>query len=275
MQLEWDINPELVRLFGVLPIRYYSLLFVGGLLLGLYIVRKLWVKDGWPIPELDRLTKYVFIATILGARLGHCLFYEPEYFLSHPLEIFLPFKITNGNFEFTGLQGLASHGGILAVFIAILLFSKKSKLPLFSILDKVAVGGALTGVFIRLGNFMNSEIIGKATNANYGVIFKKVDNVLRHPGQLYEAFSYFLIFLILSWVYRNKERRADGFVFGLFFTLIFVARFFVEFFKIDQVKFEEGMFINMGQVLSLPFIVFGMIIMGLKFKSSASKRKNS
>jgi prolipoprotein diacylglyceryl transferase len=160
-------------------------------------VKQLWEKEGWEIDELDKLTKYVFIATLVGARLGHCLFYEPDYFLAHPLEIFLPFKIKQGEFIFTGFQGLASHGGILAVFIAIWLFSRKSKLNFFSILDKVAVGGVLTGAFIRLGNFMNSEIIGKPTNADYGVIFKKVDNLLRHPSQLYEAMAYLVIFIIL------------------------------------------------------------------------------
>jgi prolipoprotein diacylglyceryl transferase len=268
MQFEWNTDPELVRLFGTIPIRYYSLLFVSGLLLGLYVVKQLWEKEGWEIDELDKLTKYVFIATLVGARLGHCLFYEPDYFLVHPLEIFLPFKIRQGEFIFTGFQGLASHGGILAVFIAIWLFSRKSKLNFFSILDKVAVGGVLTGAFIRLGNFMNSEIIGKPTNADYGVIFKKVDNLLRHPSQLYEAMAYLVIFIILVSIYKTKHKRKAGFVFGVFFTLLFVGRFLIEFSKIDQVAFEEGMFINMGQVLSVPFILLGIVVMYLKFKTA-------
>jgi len=271
MQFDWNVDPEIIRLFGAIPIRYYSLLFVSGLLLGLYVVKKLWVKDGWDIEELDKLTKYVFIATILGARLGHCLFYEPAYFLANPLEIFLPFSFKDGGFTFTGFQGLASHGGILAVFIAIWIFSKKSKLGFFSILDKVAVGGVLTGAFIRMGNFMNSEIIGKATEANYGVVFKRVDDMLRHPSQLYESIAYLAIFVILLVIYKTKHRRKDGFVFGVFFTLLFIARFLIEFSKIDQVGFEEGMFINMGQVLSIPFILLGLVVMYLKFRPGGNK----
>ena len=233
MKFEWDIHPEIIRLFDVLPIRYYSLLFVLGLLLGLSVVKKLWVRENWQVEELDRLTLFVFIATIIGARLGHCLFYEPQYYWSNPLEILLPFRIENGSFEFTGFQGLASHGGILAIFIAIWIFSLRSKLSFLSILDKVSVGGALAAVFIRLGNFMNSEIIGKATNSNYGVVFKRVDTILRHPSQLYEAFAYLMIFFIVLFFYKKKQRRRDGFVFGVFFTLLFTARFVIEFFKID------------------------------------------
>ena len=265
MQVEWDVNPEIIRLFDVISIRYYSLLFISGLLLGLHVVKRLWERDNWQISKLNRLSTFVFIATIVGARLGHCLFYEPQYYLSHPLEIILPITTQNRKLEFTGFQGLASHGGILAVFIAIWLFSRKSKLKFFSILDKVSIGGALTAVFIRLGNFMNSEIIGMPTNSNFGVIFKRVDNVLRHPGQLYEAFAYLIIFLIILFVYKDKHKRKDGFVFGLFFTLLFISRFLLEYFKINQVQFEEGMIINMGQALSIPFILLGITIMIMKY----------
>jgi len=267
MKLEWDIHPEIIRLFDVFPIRYYSLLFVLGLLLGLSIVKKLWIKENWPVEELERLTIFVFIATIVGARVGHCLFYEPQYYWAHLFEILLPFRIENGNFEFTGFQGLASHGGILAIFITIWIFSLRSKLNFLSILDKVSVGGALTAVFIRLGNFMNSEIIGKATHSNYGVIFKRVDNVLRHPSQLYEAFAYLMIFFVIILIYKKNQNRKDGFVFGVFFTLLFTARFVIEFFKINQVAFEENMVINMGQALSIPFILLGFIMMLMKYSA--------
>ena len=256
MAFDWDIDPEWFRLFDVLSVRYYSILFVSGLLLGLQVVKKLWLKDNWPVEELDRLTIFVFVATVVGARLGHCLFYD-------------------GNFEFTGFQGLASHGGIFAVFLAIWIFSFRSKKSFFSILDKVAVGGSLTAVFIRLGNFMNSEIIGKATNSDYGVVFKKVDNVLRHPSQLYEAFAYLLIYITLHLVYKNKGKRKDGFVFGLFFTLLFIARFLIEYTKINQVAFEDGMMMNMGQILSIPFIVLGLIVMVLKFNPAQSNKDDA
>jgi len=264
MKFEWNADPEIINLFNVLPIRYYSILFMLGLVLGFILVKKIWIKERLPLTEFDRLATYVFFATILGARLGHCLFYEPDYYLNHPLEMLLPFTITGGQFEFTGYQGLASHGGILAVFIAAIIFSRKSQISFYSIIDKVCIGGALTAVFIRLGNFMNSEIIGKATNGNYGIVFKRVDNVLRHPSQLYEAIAYLIIFGIIFLAYRNQERRQDGFIFGLFFTLLFLARFLIEFTKTDQVAFEAGMALNMGQLLSIPFMLLGIGFMVMR-----------
>ena len=167
----------------------------------------------------------------------------------------------NGDFEFTGFQGLASHGGIFAVFIAIWYHTRKSKDKFFNVLDKVSVAGALAGCFIRLGNFMNSEILGKATDGTWGVIFQRVDDVPRHPAQLYEAGAYFLIFLLLRYLYRTDMKKKEGMIFGLFFTLLFIARFIIEFFKINQVDFEDSMTLNMGQWLSVPFIIAGIGVM--------------
>jgi len=224
-------------------------------------------KEGLPLDNLDTLAFYIFVATVLGARLGHCLFYEPEYYLKHPLEMILPFSTAGGKFQYTGFQGLASHGGILGVFIAIWLYCRKTKEPFMGVLDKVAVAGSLTGAFIRLGNFMNSEILGKASGSDFGVIFNRVDDVVRHPAQLYESIAYFMIFLLLFFLYRSKKfNPGKGFIFGLFFTLLFVARFSIEFFKINQVAFEEGMSYNMGQLLSIPFILFGLAVMFWKRK---------
>lgn len=253
----WNIDPVFINL-GPLSIRYYSLLFGGGLVLGYHIVKKMYSKEGRSIEDLDRLTLYIFIGTVLGARLGHCLFYEPDYYLSHPLEMILPFRWGADGFEFTGYQGLASHGGILAVFIAIWIHCRQSGASFFNVLDKVSVAGALAGCFIRLGNFMNSEILGKATDGSWGVIFERVDNIPRHPAQLYEALAYFLIFLLLKYLYGTDMKKREGLIFGLFFTLLFIARFVIEFFKINQVAFEEGMSLNMGQWLSVPFIVGGI-----------------
>lgn len=262
MIIEWNPDPEIFRLFGTFSLRYYSLLFVGGLILGYQVVKRIYLREGISQEQLDRLAMYIFIATIVGARLGHCLFYEPAYYLKHPLEMLLPIQIVNGEVNFTGYQGLASHGGILAVFIAILLYCRKYKFNFFDVLDKVSIGGALAGAFIRLGNFMNSEIIGKATGGDYGVIFVRVDQVPRHPAQLYESIAYFIIFFVLLYLYKNKRSGfGRGFIFGLFFTLLFVSRFIIEFFKIDQVDFEEGMLFNMGQLLSIPFILLGLYIM--------------
>lgn len=256
----WDIDPELIRIGGF-AIRYYSLLFAGGLILGYHIVKKMYLQENKSIEDLDRLTLYIFIGTVLGARLGHCLFYEPDYYLSHPLEMILPFRWEDGEFEFTGYQGLASHGGIFAVFIAIWLHCRQSKDRFFNVLDKVSVAGALAGCFIRLGNFMNSEILGKATDGTWGVIFERVDNVPRHPAQLYEAGAYFLIFLLLRYLYTTDLKKREGMIFGLFFTLLFIARFIIEFFKINQVDFEDAMALNMGQWLSVPFIIGGIGVM--------------
>lgn len=268
----WDTDPEIIQLFGKISIRWYSLLFAGGLVAGFQVSKNLFLADHWSMEDIDTLALYVFIATILGARLGHCLFYEPEYYLSHPLEMLLPFTWENGSFEMTGFRGLASHGGIFGVFLAIWIFSKKYKKPIFSILDIAAVGGSLAAICIRLGNFMNSEIIGKATGSDVGIVFKRVDSIPRHPGQLYEAFAYFTIFIILLYLYKKKRHLFDhGFIFGLFFTLLFLARFIIEYFKENQVGFEEGLAFNMGQLLSLPFIIGGLIVMYNKRKKSDFK----
>lgn len=267
LAISWGPDPVIFNLFGAMPIRYYSLLFAGGLFLGYLIVKNMYKKEGLSLENLDTLAFYIFVATVLGARLGHCLFYEPAYYLKHPLEMILPFNWKGGTFNYTGFQGLASHGGILGVFIAIWLYCRKTKDNFWSVLDKVAVAGALAGAFIRLGNFMNSEILGKATGSDIGVIFTRVDDVVRHPAQLYESVAYFLIFGLLLYLYKKKSFQAKrGFLFGLFFTLLFMARFAIEFFKINQVSFEEGMTFNMGQLLSIPFMIAGILVMYWKRK---------
>ncbi len=266
MTFVWDIDPEIFNLFGVLSVRFYSLLFALGLVLGYSVVRRIWIREKLAINLLETLALYIFTATLLGARIGHCLFYEPAYYLKYPWEIILPFTLHNGSFEFTGYQGLASHGGILAVFIAIIIFSRRYKLNVYDLLDKVSVGGALTAVFIRLGNFMNSEIIGIPTHSNFGVVFKRADDVVRHPAQLYEALAYLIIFLIVFSLYKAEKKRKPGFIFGSFFSLLFISRFIIEFVKIDQVQFEQGMTINMGQILSIPFIILGIIVMIIMWK---------
>lgn len=258
MIVEWNVDPELFNLFGKISVRYYSLLFMGGLLIGIEIVRRIWIKEGLSKEAFDKLTLYIFLATIIGARLGHCLFYEPAYYLAHPLEMILPISFEGGKLGFTGFQGLASHGGILAVFLTTLFFTYRNKLDFLSVIDKVAIGGAIAGTFIRLGNLMNSEIIGKPTHADFGFIFKRVDNIVRHPSQLYEAIAYFFIFIVILYIYRNMKNRKDGFVLGVFFTLLFAARFIIEFTKVDQVSFEKDMIFNMGQVLSIPFLILGL-----------------
>ncbi len=259
--IEWNVDPEIVRLFGTFPLKYYGLLFVTGLVLGYLIVKRVYIFEKIPVENLEKLSTYLFIGILAGARIGHCLFYDFAYFSKHPLEIFLPFQITNGNWHFTGFAGLASHGGTIGVILAILLYYYKTRASLLKILDLVAIGTPITAAFIRFGNFMNSEIYGKPTGGDYGVIFMKDDMIPRHPTQLYEAFSYLIIFGLLWYVYKKtnlKKRR--GFIFGLLLTTLFSARLFLEIFKENQVAFEEGMLLNMGQILSIPFIIIGIVL---------------
>jgi len=364
----WNCKPQIID-FESFQIRYYSLLFVMAFISGYIILGKMFRKEGLSPNLLDRLTIYVVISTIIGARLGHCLFYEFDYYIHHPLEMILPWRGKIGvDFEFTGYQGLASHGAAIGIFIGLYLFSKKSKRPFFWTLDKVAIMVALSGMFIRTGNLMNSEVYGNPTNKNSGFVYVRdftnflmrieddrikhikysknlkgtvkeykfsenrkeeveikvvpvnldiefsgkvkseeyvknfaeyklrdamikikyqnnvvqpdIDNleykierkkrkyhleatvfgVRRYPTQIYEAGSYFLIFLLLMFFHQYKKfKYKDGFLFGMFMCTIFAARFIIEFIKEDQMEFESSLPINMGQILSIPFIILGII----------------
>lgn len=271
--IHWNPDPEIINVFGI-SIRYYGLLFVTGLILCIYILGWIYNRENIPSENLEKLTIYGMIGIIAGARLGHCLFYEPSYYLSHPLEMILPITFPpDGGIKFTGYQGLASHGGVLGLLIALYFYSRKTKHSMLDIIDLIAVVSGLSFGFIRLGNFMNSEIIGMPTTKPWGVIFERVDSIPRHPAQLYEAISYFIIFAAMMILYRKRrDRFKNGFFFGLGSVLFFTARFLIEFVKEDQVGFEEGMTLNMGQLLSLPFILIGigfMIYGQRRTKSSA------
>lgn len=265
----WDVDPVIFWITDSFPLKYYGLFFVTGLLLAYYIVKRIYDKENVPIENLDKLLVYIVIGTVVGARLGHCLFYNPEYYFNHPLEMLLPIAKINGSYEFIGYQGLASHGGAIGVLIAIIWYARKYKTKLLWILDRVAIGTPITGAFIRLGNFMNSEIYGKPTNGNWGVVFQRDDLIPRHPTQLYEAAAYLLIFTLLLWIYKSKKPIVkDGFIFGIFLALLFLARFFIEFYKENQVNFENQLVLNMGQLLSIPFILAGLTFIYLKRKPS-------
>ncbi len=258
--IHWNPDPEIINIFGI-SIRYYGLLFVSGLILSIYVLGWIYKRENIPAENLEKLSIYGMIGILAGARLGHCLFYEPSYYLSHPLEMILPVAFPpEGGIKFTGYQGLASHGGALGLFIALLLYSRKTKHSLIDAIDLIAVVGALGSAFIRLANLMNSEIIGTPTTKPWGFVFERVDAIPRHPAQLYEALSYFLIFAIMMLLYTKKrEKLKNGFFFGLVLVLIFTARFFIEFIKENQVEFEDRMTFNMGQLLSLPYIIVGVI----------------
>ncbi|MAP55495.1 prolipoprotein diacylglyceryl transferase [Altibacter sp.] len=250
---------------GFFMIRYYSLMFVIAFTLGWFIMKRIFRNEGIPLEKLDSLFIYTVIATLVGARLGHVIFYEPEIFNEDPLSVFLPFQ-TVPEFEFTGFRGLASHGAAIAIIIAMFIYSKKVlKKPVLWILDRVVIAVACGGIFVRIGNFINSEIIGDATHSNYGVVFKQLnEDFPRHPAQLYEAAGYIIVFLLLWYIYwKTDKRNFLGYIFGVFLILLWTVRFLVEFVKESQGGFESalGNALSTGQWLSIPFIIAGIYFM--------------
>ena len=261
----WKPSPDMMHI-GPLTLHWYSMCWLVGLL-GAYLLMKRLYKEQYIKDELfDPLFLYCFVGILIGARLGHCLFYQPDYFLSsgkHIVEMLLPIHfMEDGGWRFTGYEGLASHGGTLGLMIALWLYCRKTKLGIWHVLDDIAIVTPITACFIRLGNLMNSEIIGKVTDVPWAFIFEKVDTAPRHPGQLYEALAYALLLVIGYAVYRkHPEKVGSGFYFGLCLTYIFTARFFIEFTKDIQVAFEASLPLDMGQLLSLPFIALGIACM--------------
>ena len=264
LQIDWNPAPEIFKI-GSFAVRYYSLMFVIAFMLGLFLMKKIFINDKIPIEKLDSLFIYTVVATLIGARLGHFLFYDPEFLFKKPLEVILPFKFSP-KFQFTGFAGLASHGAAIGIIIAMYLFSKKVlKKPILFILDRITIPVAAGAVFVRLGNLMNSEIIGKPTNSDYGFIFRRLgEDFPRHPAQLYESISYLFIFGILMFVYWKTDKiKKQGYLFGLFFVLLWTVRFFVEFFKEAQVEGREDwvLGLNTGQLLSIPLVLVGLFFM--------------
>jgi len=258
--ITWNVDPEIFSI-GQLSIRWYGLMFASAFLFGYIVFTRFLATDRLTSEMLDQLLIYIAVGTVLGARLGHCLFYEPDYFLKNPIEIL---KIWKG--------GLASHGAAIGILLSLWLYIRKHKLSFLWLIDRIVIVVALGGAFIRLGNLFNSEIYGRPTSLPWGFEFVRdrlydsntgalLPTVARHPTQLYEAFSYILIFLVLFLFYRKRHMKVrDGYIFGVFMILLFSARFIIEFVKNDQVAFESGMQLNMGQLLSLPFILAGVVM---------------
>ncbi|MGE5943309.1 MAG: prolipoprotein diacylglyceryl transferase [Flavobacteriales bacterium] len=265
--INWNLDPVIFWITDSFPLKYYGLLFITGLLLAHYVEKRIYIQENIPLEKLEKLFIYIVVGTILGARLGHCFFYEPSYYFQNPIEILLPIKKIGDTYKFTGFQGLASHGGTIGVLIAIGMYCKKYKINFLWVLDRIAIVAPIAAAFIRFGNFMNSEIYGKPTNGHWGVIFQRDDLIPRHPTQFYEAFSYLLIFGILLFIYKKKTiEKSNGFILGVFLVLFFSVRFIIEFFKENQVGFENEMAINMGQILSVPFVIVGLILILVKKK---------
>jgi len=264
--ITWD--PSTGIDLGFIEIRYYSLMFLIAFGSGWFITKKMYDREGLSEKKLDSLFAYVVIGTLLGARLGHVIFYQAELFQEDPLSILLPFRFVP-EFEFTGFRGLASHGATIGIFIAALLYSKKVlQKHVFWILDRIVLPIAFGGIFVRIGNFLNSEIIGKPTGSDYGVIFVQLgENFARHPSQLYEAGCYALLFALLYYLYwKTETRKKLGLLFGLFFSILWIIRFVVEYSKEPQVAERADWLLNTGQLLSIPFILagFGVIYWSLQ-----------
>jgi prolipoprotein diacylglyceryl transferase len=217
-------------------------------------------RDGRTREEVDTLTIYMLIAAIGGARLGHVLFYEPAEFLSQPLKVFAVWE-----------GGLASHGGAIAILIALYFFARKTNVRYLWIVDRLVIVSALSGCLIRLGNLMNSEMIGIPTTVPWGFVFTRVDNIPRHPAQLYEAIYCFVLFVLLFGIYYRKGKSLNnGILTGLFLIILFSLRFVDEFFKINQEAFEDGLLFNMGQLLSVPFIIAGIVILVISSRKKST-----
>lgn len=265
LAIHWNVDPVIFNI-GSFGLRWYSLGFLVAFLLGYYIIERMFKQENVREDYLGSLFLYIFLAILIGARLGHCLFYEPDYFLTseHWVEIVWPFQ----NGRFTGFQGLASHGAAIGILVGLWLYQRKYGLNLWWFLDRLVVVVALGGAFVRLGNLFNSEIYGVETSLPWGFVFERNgETVPKHPTQLYESLSYFLIFGVSIWYYiRKKGQFKTGTIFGWWLVALFGVRLLIEFVKNDQVDFEAGMVLNMGQLLSLPFIIGGFTIAWLAYK---------
>ena len=284
--IDWQPHIEAFQI-GSFGVRWYALFWAIGLIAAYFIVRKLYRHQGISADKFDPLFLYCFLGILIGARLGHCLFYEPDYYLGSiqgVIEMFLPVKILpDGSWKYHGYAGLASHGGAIGCLIGMLIYAKRNRVRFITVLDNVCIATPMTACCIRLGNLMNSEIIGRPTDVSWAFLFHTNDAMVngvivpRHPAQLYEALAYLLIFVLLVTVYWMRSRTSvqnarvgTGLYFGLCLTLIFTFRFFIEFIKKEQVDFEKGMMLDMGQILSIPFVLVGLYFVIRSIRSSQS-----
>ncbi|MGD8591547.1 MAG: prolipoprotein diacylglyceryl transferase [Gammaproteobacteria bacterium] len=251
----WNVTPEIFSI-GPITVRWYGLLFATGFICGYYLMRWIYRRENKNVEELENLLLYVAAGTVIGARLGHCLFYDPAFYLSHPWKIL---AIWEG--------GLASHGGGLGVLIAVYIYCRKHAVPFLWLMDRLAITVALAGSFIRLGNVFNSEILGKATDVPWAIVFQRVDSVPRHPVQLYESLSYAVIFLMVLLIYKFfSDKLKNGFLLGVTIVLIISARIVLEFFKMPQAHYQTGLDLSVGQLLSIPYLIAGFVFIYLALR---------
>lgn len=262
--ITWDVSPEIFNIGGF-SVRYYGVLFALAFILGYKIEEKMFKSEGLSQKWLDKLWIYVAVATVVGARLGHCIFYDWAYYSDHIVEMVLPVRF-EPEFRFTGYQGLASHGAAIGIIVGLWYYSRKvSRKSILWVLDRAVIPIALAGFFIRTGNLMNSEIVGQATDMPWGFRFihsgMPDPETPRHPAQLYEALCYLVAFFVLMRLYwKINAKEKPGCLFGVFLVLVFTARFLIEFVKEDQEAFEASMPLNMGQLLSIPFVLVGVAV---------------
>jgi phosphatidylglycerol---prolipoprotein diacylglyceryl transferase len=255
--VHWNFNPDIFHFLGR-PVRWYGLMFAIGFVIGYKMVEKEFKYEKENLKWLDALLMYIIVGTIVGARLGHVFFYGWDYYSQHPAEIIMIWQ-----------GGLASHGGVIGVFLALLLFSKKyTKRNVFWIIDRVVIPTAIVAMLIRLGNLCNSEIYGVQTSLPWGFIFERNhETVPKHPTQLYEALAYLITFFVVHRMYWKTDARSKtGLISGVFFIMVFTARFLIEFIKEDQEAFESTMSLNMGQWLSIPMVLGGIVLVFLALR---------
>lgn len=247
--LVWDFDPVLLSI-GSLTIHWYGVLFATAILSGLQVMKWIFKTEHQPVEALDNLLVYIVIGVIIGARLGHCFFYDPSYYFANPLKIL---AIWEG--------GLASHGGGLGAIIAAGIYARKHSMNFMWLLDRLAICTAIFGFFVRTANFINSEILGTASNVAWAVVFSRIDHIARHPAQLYEAFAYLTIFFTLLALYnKRKQHTAPGLILGVFLVLVFTARFIIELFKEKQAAYAADLALSAGQMLSIPFFIVGLVL---------------
>ena len=278
-KIQWAPSDTLFKIGGF-GVHYYSLMFVVAFSVGIYLMKKMYEKEKVSVDYVEPLLFYVVIATVLGARLGEVFFYSWDYYQNHLIEILLPIRALEGSsflfglidgYEFTGFRGLASHGATIGILIGLYLYQKQySYKPLIWILDRLVIPVSLGAALVRVGNFFNSEIVGNYTDNNFGVVFLNRGEIApRHPAQLYEAIGYLALFFLLRYLYNNKVKRPNGYLFGLFFVVLFSVRFLVELVKVSQGGFETYIpLLSTGQWLSIPMILFGLFFMFKKSKSN-------
>jgi len=257
----WEFDPVLLNISSF-SLRWYSVLMALGFYLGYLTMRKIFILENIPAKTVDSFGIFLVLGLFIGGRLVHCLFYETEYYLQFPLDIIKPWRGALGNGAvYTGIKGMASHGGVLGVIIGVIINARIKKLPVLWTLDRFAIVVVLAGIFIRIGNLFNSEILGIQTSLPWAFVFARVSNIPKHPVQLYEAITYMLIFLIsYNYYLKNRIKLKNGELLGLVLLLVFVSRFFFEYIKDSQTVSDAFSLLKMGQLLSIPFILVGVFL---------------